>query len=492
MVVGVAGFHFVLQHVLGVDSHAKVVCTDLALVAASATATIMCARTALRTGDRHNRIAWFALAAGLAAWWVASVMWSVRELLLGDLAPAPSWFDAPFFLLAPSFALALVYYRRRPSRALQLRQIADLGIVTATIAIVGTLVLAGPIRQSGTTPYVIVAIGYPGFYLAVVLVALGSLARGSWGSHRVVLGILIWAHLAFATVDLLYGAKVLTEIYQTDLEDTLWLAGMLSMCWAATEERALLEVREDTVVKTSPSWNAVLGAIAIIALTALSADTIGRLDGVEWTIIGVATIVAVGFVGLRMWTSERFEAAYLDAVLDSEEKQRELSEERTKLSRLRAVGSLAGGTAHELNNLLQAIAGNLALLRRRAGRGEDIQTYLASIEKALVMLGTEVGELRKLSPADSVHGMVLILPCGDRDGSLCAVLAEAGFSPAILPDVDSVVRAAKGDGVHAIVASSKQAAALTERGLTIPIIRRDAENVVDTVVAVVAAIDRRR
>ena len=488
LVVGVAGLHFVLQHVLGVDSKPKLVVTDLALLFASAAATVACVHTARRTPDRHDRLAWFSLAAGTGAWWSAALVWTVRELILGEIAPAPSWLDVPFFLLAPSFALALLFYRRRPGRALQLRQVADLGILTAVITIVGTLALAEPLRRSGLTPYAVVALGYPAFYLVIILAALGSLSRGSWGSRRVVIGILIWANLAFATVDLLYGAKVLVEVYQTGIEDTLWLAGMLSMWWAATEERALLGVREDGVVAAPGSWNAVVGAIAVVALTVLTAAALVRLDGLEWTIIGIAAIAAAGFVGLRMWTGDRAEGAYLDAIVEGEHQQRVLREERTKLSRLRGVSSLAGGTAHEVNNLLQAIAGNLALLRRRAARGEDIQTYLGSIETALGMLGSEVGELRKLAPADTAHGMVLVLPGGDPDGRLCAVLAEAGFAPAMLPDVDSVERAAKGDGVHAIVASGEEATLLARRGISIPVVRRDPDNVLDTVVAVVALV----
>lgn len=487
IVVGAGVLHFVVDRLLGVGSTAALWWTDLGVMIASSAATIGAVRTARLEAERHNRIAWLALAGGMAGWFLAAATWSVRELVLGEQAPAPTWLDVPFYLLAPTFAIALVFYRRRrPSRALQLRQIADLGLLTSAITVAGTLLFAPSLRHSGFTPYVLVAIGYPGFYLAVVLVALSALGRGGWGPRRAVLGILISAHLAFAAVDVLYGANVLVDIYQTGIEDTLWILGFVAMCWAAAEERAVIAAaRPDQEAENSPSWKGNINAIALIAVATLAADTLNRLGGLEWTIIAIALLLAAAFAGLRMWTGERAEDAYLDAVAVGEEKERALSAERTTASRLRAVSSLAGGTAHELNNLLQAIAGSLALLRRRAARGEDVSAYVAAIEKALDRLGGEVDDLRKLSPAENAHGMILILPGGDPDGRLAAVLAEAGFAPASLPDLDAAQRAAKGPGVRALVASHDEASALVALGFTLPIIRRDTDNLLDAVVAVV-------
>ncbi len=485
--VGGSILHYLLVSLFGAGSTGSLWVTDIGTTLASAAAALGCLLTALRERDRHNRIAWFALAFGTSAWFFAALTWCFRELVMGSVAPAPSVLDVPFFLLAPTFAAAIVFYRgRRPTRRLQLRQIADLGILTATVAIAGTLVLAPSIRISGFQPYLLVAIGYPGFYLAVVLAALASLSRGAWGRRRIVLGILIWANLAFAAVDLLYGAKVLVDVYQTGIEDSLWIVGFLSMCWAAAEERALLaEPHARLEAEKLPSWNAVVGAIALIALAGLCGDAMLRLEGLEWTVIGLAGVVLGAFVAIRMWTGERAEDAYLDAVAVGEEKDRELSRERTNSSRLRAVSSMAGGTAHELNNLLQGITGSLALLQRRAARGEDVSAYVEAIERTLARVGEQVDDLRNLTPPESASGMILILPGGDRDGRLAAVLAEAGFAPASLPDLETAQRAAKGPGVRALIASHEEACALIDRGFTLPIIRRDSDNILDAVVAVV-------
>ncbi len=487
-VAAVTVLHFIVNTGLGIGSKAALWWTDVSLVVASAIAVTACVSAARSQSERHNRIAWLALAIGVAGWLMAAVVWSARDLVFSLPAPAPSWRDVPFFLLAPTFAVALVVYRRqRASRTLQLRQIADLGILTAAITIAGTLVLAPSLRRNGFSPYVIVAIGYPGFYLAVVLAALGSLGRGAWGPRGGVLGVLIWANLAFAAVDVLYGAKVLVDIYQTGIEDTLWLLGFSSMCWASAEERALAS-KPAPIVDTAPgsSWNAVVGASALIAISALAALAIRSLEGVEWTIIAVAVIATAGFVGLRMWTGDRTEDAYLDAVAVGEETERALTAERALASRLRGASSLADGTAHEVNNLLQAIAGSVALLRRRAARGEDLSTYAATIDDSLARLAKEVNELRKLSPSETTHGMILIVPGGDRNGRLAAVLAGAGFAPASLPTIEAAPRAAKSHGVRAIVASHGEADVLSSMGVTIPIVRRrDTDDILDAVVEIV-------
>lgn len=475
--MGVALAHTVIVRGLlagqGYTTAAAIV-TDFELVPVAAFATWSSWSTARRLAERHLRIAWFSIAAGVALWWLASVAWSFREVVLGQIAPAPSWFDAPFFALAPSFALALVFYRRhRPSRALQIRQLADIGIVAATIVLLGTLVLAHPLQASPSDPYVYVAIGYPGLYLAIVLAAFATLVGREWGARRVVLGLLVCAHFLFAIVDLLYGAKVLASRYQTEIEDMLWLVGMLGVGWAAYEERGLTQLPAGIVDEREPwSSNALVGAIVIVALGVLGADRLAALEGVKWTIVAVAVIALAACVALRVWASGKLEDAYVTAVEDGASTARALVAERAKLVSLRGVGPLAGGTAHEVNNLLQAVAGSFALLRRRSARREDIEPHLTSIETALARLGHEVAAFRKVAPTGGATVVVLLLPGADPDGQLAPVLADAGYAPAMLPSVEAALRAIKSGEVHAVIGSEPEAEALLAAGTSTPVIVR--------------------
>ena len=488
VVVFAALAHTIVRLILvHLDSAAAVaIVTDLELVPVSAFATWASITTARRLGDRHLRIAWGFIALGCASWHSAALMWSFREIVLGVVAPAPSWFDVPFFALAPCFAATLVFIRRhRQAREIQIRQIADIGILTATVALLGTLVLGPALRGRWDDPYVVVAIGYPGFYVAVVLAAFAMLAGGAWGPRRSVLALLVVANFAFAIVDLLYGAKVLMETYQTQIEDTLWLVGMLCVAWAAYEERALID-QPAVVDRPETSSNAVVGAVGLVVLGTLGAGALSNLEGVQWVLVALAVVVLAGCVALRMWASNRLEEAYQTAVAQREATTRALDAERGQAAQLRGVGSLAIGTAHEVNNLLQAVAGSFALLRRRAARGEDVEPCIVAIEDALARLGDEVSALRRASGSAAI--VIALLPGGDPDGKLARVLADAGYAPATLPSVKAAARASRGGEVRAIVASAAEAEALAAARTAVPVIIRGDEDFLEAVVNVITRV----
>jgi signal transduction histidine kinase len=498
-ILGAGGAHLAVHAILGLGTYAQVAFTDLTITAVALVTTVVCARTARRCREPNVRGAWHAMTFGIAAWLVGALGWDVRELLIGPIAPATSWADAPFFAMAPSFAVALACFRHnQPSRVLQLKHVADLGIVVAAMTIVGAVLFAAPLAAHGGTPFALVALGYPCLYLSLVVVALGALGQRQWGRRQVVLGVLVWSQLAFASVDLLFGASTLVDVFQTSgLEDTLWLIGMLSLCWAAAEERALLDAPDADERATAPtSWNAIVVAVALVALVGFLVDAADALRGGTWLVLAIAAGGGLGCVILRMWAAERLEEAYRGALADGAAKGQALAAALTDGRRWRAVGTVAGGTAHEVNNLLQAIAGNLELLRRRAARGEEVGSYLASIERALWQARDEVKQLRALAPADGgLRGTVLVTVDADGDGRTSAALTEAGFATAVLPDLGAILRATKGVEVRAIVALPRELIAVTDalegRGLHVPVVaanRLDDLSAID-VSRVVAAIE---
>ena len=64
-------------------------------------------------------------------------------------------------------------------------------------------------------------------------------------------------------------------------------------------------------------------------------------------------------------------------------KSRQLEEELQKADKLESVGVLAGGIAHDLNNFLTVILGNLSLVKNRTKEDEKATRYLQHMEEAI-------------------------------------------------------------------------------------------------------------
>ncbi len=65
-----------------------------------------------------------------------------------------------------------------------------------------------------------------------------------------------------------------------------------------------------------------------------------------------------------------------------EELNRKMEEELKKISKLEAIGALAGGIAHEFNNLLTGVLGNISLAKMFAKEEDEIFKNLSEAEKA--------------------------------------------------------------------------------------------------------------
>ncbi len=75
----------------------------------------------------------------------------------------------------------------------------------------------------------------------------------------------------------------------------------------------------------------------------------------------------------------------------AEEERDRLEARLSQAQRMEAIGLLAGGVAHEFNNLLTVILGRAELAREQAGLSEEVRDDLSTIHRA----GTRAGELTR-------------------------------------------------------------------------------------------------
>ena len=74
-------------------------------------------------------------------------------------------------------------------------------------------------------------------------------------------------------------------------------------------------------------------------------------------------------------------------------KRKQLEEELQKADKLESVGVLAGGIAHDLNNFLTVILGNLSLAKRYTKEDPKATKYLEYMEEAIKQTGNLTWQL---------------------------------------------------------------------------------------------------
>jgi PAS domain S-box-containing protein len=137
----------------------------------------------------------------------------------------------------------------------------------------------------------------------------------------------------------------------------------------------------------------------------------------------------------RYAEGERFDgyvcsALDISALKETEEDLRSMIERRERAlvdaQQAGTMAQLTGGTAHELNNLLTVIAGNLALIERRAGEDERLANLARKASKAASRGGRLARQLLALATNSPAKPQPLRLDTlvADLAGTLELVLGE--------------------------------------------------------------------
>ncbi len=188
----------------------------------------------------------------------------------------------------------------------------------------------------------------------------------------------------------------------------------------------------------------VLGVITVGAVNDMLA-TSGLYGGPN--LLGISFAITLGLLGFSI--TRRFVASAtllesLKTALESrvEERTQKLAEAQAALvraERLGALGQLSAGVAHEINNPLSAILGNLQFLKRTLTRRDDFQEFSGAVDDSMVAIERIKRIVRRLLDASRAAAH------DDTTNSACRVsvavrgavrVAESARGPRIKLELD--------------------------------------------------------
>ncbi|MDX2089099.1 MAG: ATP-binding protein [Kofleriaceae bacterium] len=440
--VGIVGFAVGAE--LTAQSH---VWADVGWIVVDALATWMCFRAARRVRMRHLRIAWWCLTAAMVFWTAAMLVWAYHELVRGVLTPFPSLTDVLSWLGTPLFLAGVFFYRdRESSRTLSIKQLADLFLITCALVVAAAELLYEPAQSAKfSTTYIASAIASPILGIACVVFGLSSLAQHLGNARRKIMALLMFGAFLLAAVSILYSVALLAGSYGAgSWLDVIWVIAFLAFATAAREELLLPPDADRAPSERISRFDPLVPVLSL--LTWMTAVVLGshlsELVAVQ-AITGIGVLVALS---LRIWATQRLERLLTERIAREQVRAWELEARLARAHKLEAVGTLAGGVAHDFNNVLAAATGGLRLVRRKLARGVSVDADLDEIEAVLWRASDLTSRLLDLArkreprrvPLDPYRAIARthallekVLPPGVRlelgaPNSLPAILADAG------------------------------------------------------------------
>ncbi|MFN8043012.1 MAG: bifunctional diguanylate cyclase/phosphodiesterase [Mycobacterium sp.] len=225
---------------------------------------------AARSAQGRLRLAWVAMAIGVAAWAIGEAIWTHYELVLGEV-PFPSVADGFFLIFPVGACAALLLFPSEYAGPFRGRVFLDGLIVAGSLFLVSWVTILGPIYAAEATDRLlfVVSLAYPVSDVVVLTLAAVVLVR-SGPEHRLTLTLLTVGLACIALSDSLFTyLSTKNEYASGDVIDIGWAAGLLLIAVAAAASRQT--THENSEAPELPGWASIWLPYAPLLLAAIVA-----------------------------------------------------------------------------------------------------------------------------------------------------------------------------------------------------------------------------
>jgi putative two-component system response regulator len=330
--------------------------------------------------QRRSRIVWSLLTAGVGAWALGQIGWTVYETGFGIEPTSPSILDGLFLLSSVLIICALLAMVRTPAGYLsQLRgAVEGLFIASGFFLCSWSLVIGSVLAHGQTlTPGGLINLAYP-VLDAIALAAVFVILRGRQ-SPSAGLGLLALGIICVAASDSSYWYLTQTQPAFPGVSplDAGWVAGFLAIAIATLRSgnprRWVQRLAGSRLMLALPALPATVGVLIVLAGWLLSGTVAS-----EGALLGIMAVVLMLGVALLVIITYENHALSTDQERRVEERTRELVDARAEtLQRLATAAEYRDGdtvrhtervgvTAAEIAARLGLAADQIGLLREAA------------------------------------------------------------------------------------------------------------------------------